>query len=118
MPELMPDPWLGTQLSPSSSVYDIRLLRPSNCEENVRPVTGSVNRIGSSVVTAFGGLTSSQSFPGRGTAGEVQSLSRSRRVVVEEMYIKVPPLSAISLFQLTPTLGSPLEWPLGSANSE
>src|SRR5215213_5259249 len=114
----MPEPWLGIQLSPSSSVKDMRLALPRSCDEKVRPVTGSVNRIGSSEVTAFAGLTSSQLPSSRSRAGEVQSSKRTRRVLRPETYITVPPLSAISLFQLTPRLGSPEACSPGSAWTE
>ena len=117
-PELIPEPWLGVQLAPSSSVYDMRLVRPRSCEENVRPVAESVARMGSLVVMAFGGLTSSQLPSGRRVGGEVQSLKRRRRVLVLDRYMTVPPLSPISLFQLTPALGSPELCPLGSAWTE
>ena len=55
----MPDPRLGTQMSPSVSVTDERLPLMINCETTVRPVLLSVKRMGSKLVADVGALLSS-----------------------------------------------------------
>src|SRR5687767_7827254 len=52
-PELMPDPWLNCHVSPSSLVNAERLclLGKMSCDTKVRPVAGSVKRIGSLVLS-------------------------------------------------------------------
>src|SRR6185295_551272 len=51
----MPQPWLGVQVSPSSSENTMRLHFGPSCEAKVRPVRKSVKRIGSSVAAPLCG---------------------------------------------------------------
>src|ERR1043166_9676979 len=56
----MPEPSDGSQVTPSSSENESRLVTPSSCDWKMRPVYGSPTRIGSSDVTLHGEDTSSQ----------------------------------------------------------
>ncbi|TMQ52153.1 MAG: hypothetical protein E6K73_03710 [Candidatus Eisenbacteria bacterium] len=71
MQEGAPEPSLGLKLSPSLSVMSVVLpagVSPSSCVTNVRPVTWSVNRIGSpktrGVLAVRSGFCSQVAFAG------------------------------------------------------
>ncbi len=108
----MPPPWLGVQVAPSSSVNAERESAPVNCETKVRPLVESVNRIGSSEVTAFGAETSVQVASAPDPVPSKVTFS----VCVSAWNIAVPPVAAL-VFQSTPIEGSPAESPrpLGAA---
>src|SRR5205814_3764691 len=113
------EPSLGMKLSPSSSVMSVVLpagVRPSSCETKVRPVSGSVKRIGS---PAARGVEARRSgFASQfGFAGEEQSSKVARYKSGENppKSITRPPfgmlnmllLELVSDFQLQPIEGSP-----------
>src|SRR5438045_2938034 len=85
---------IGVQLPPSLSLYDRTEHSPSRPPANVRPVTRSVARIGSMLITLFCGVTSVQvGLP----FASITILS----VLVPDWYISVPVLP------FTPSEGSP-----------
>ena len=106
MPEAIPEPWLGIQSAPSSSLNAVVLkgVSPSSWQANVRPVFGSVNRMGSENargVATRTGLTSSHVVWG----GLVVSLNVTRRTWIG----KPPPAKRIlPVFQFAPMEGSPM----------
>ena len=97
----MPPPCDGSQVSPSSSVRHISEVVPASCDSNVRPVCGSVNRIGSSDVCAVHLGRRALLFSQRAVAGALVSSNDTRYVSLYAWYITLP------LFQFTPIDGSP-----------
>src|SRR5262249_60689898 len=103
----VPHPLLGPQVPPPSAEKDER--RPPapgsgttpadeiNCETTVRPVLGSVKRIGSKLVTEVGALLSAH----EATAGEEQSLKLTLSGCV------IASMKEVAVFPLAPLGGSP-----------
>src|SRR2546430_3822809 len=75
-PAGVPQPCDRSQVSPSSSVYEVVLQAPSSCDSNTRPLLLSAQRMGSSETRANGDRLSAQvTF-----AGETLSSKMARSV--------------------------------------
>src|SRR5436853_6071206 len=106
----MPAPWLGSQLTPSLSLTAEELTNglASSSETNVRPVSWSVKRIGSRLVTLVNGLPVDVHVAD-GVVGQ-ESSKPTRNTVFSERNIELP------VSQFAPIDGSPASVPTPEAS--